>query len=65
MGRAGPAGRRFVRYYRNPVFSAFFHALPKIGSCEIGTRSWLLQSSFPGPYAGAGCPTYCFVTQDS
>jgi hypothetical protein len=29
MGRAGPAGRRFVRYYRNPVFRALFHALPE------------------------------------
>ena len=44
MGRVGPACRRFVRYYRNRVFSAFFHALLKIGSCEIGTRSWLQRS---------------------
>jgi hypothetical protein len=29
MGRAGPACRRFVRYYRNPVFRALFHALPE------------------------------------
>ena len=29
MGRVGPACRRFVRYYRNPVFRAFFHALPE------------------------------------
>ena len=27
MGRVGPACRRFVRYYRNRVFRAFFHAL--------------------------------------
>lgn len=40
MGRVGPACRRFVRYYRNRVFSAFFHALLKIGLCEIGARSW-------------------------
>ena len=29
MGRVGPACRRLVRYYRNPVFRAFFHALPE------------------------------------
>ena len=29
MGRAGPACHRFVRYYRNPVFRALFHALPE------------------------------------
>ena len=29
MGRVGPACHRFVRYYRNPVFRAFFHALPE------------------------------------
>src|SRR6185437_4342658 len=29
MGRVGPACRRFVRYYRNPVFRVFFHALPE------------------------------------
>ncbi len=29
MGWVGPACRRFVRYYRNPVFRAFFHALPE------------------------------------
>ena len=29
MGRVGPACRRFVRYYRNRVFRAFFHALPQ------------------------------------
>jgi hypothetical protein len=35
MGRVGPARRRFVRYYKNPVFRGFFHALPeKIGSYE-------------------------------
>ena len=28
MGRVGPACRRFVRYYRNRVFRAFFHAPP-------------------------------------
>jgi hypothetical protein len=41
----GPACRRFVRYYRNRVFRAFFHALPEIGSCEIDTRSWPLQGT--------------------
>jgi hypothetical protein len=29
MGRFGSACRRFVRYYRNPVFRAFFHAPPE------------------------------------
>ena len=29
MGRVGPAYRRFVRYYRNRVFRAFFHAPPE------------------------------------
>ena len=29
MGRVGPACRPFVRYYRNPVFRAFFHVLPE------------------------------------
>jgi hypothetical protein len=65
MGRDSPACRRFVRYYRNRVFSAFFHTLPKIGSCEIRlSRSWL-QRSFPCPHAGAGCLTYRFAAQGS
>jgi hypothetical protein len=55
MGWVGPACRRFVRYYRNPVFRAFFHALPEIGSCEIDTRGWPLQRSSPSPHTGAGC----------
>ena len=38
MGWVGPACHRFVRYYRNPVFRVFFHALREIGSCEIDTR---------------------------
>ena len=63
MGRVGPARHRFVRYYRNPVFRAFFHALPEIGSGEIDTGGWLLQRSTPGPHAGVGCLTYCFAAQ--
>jgi hypothetical protein len=35
MGRVGPACRRFVRYYRNRVFGAFFHALREISSSEM------------------------------
>jgi hypothetical protein len=35
-GRAHPACHRIVRYYRNPDFGAFFHALPEIGSEKQG-----------------------------
>jgi hypothetical protein len=33
----------------------FFTRRWKIGSCEIGTRGWLLQRSSPCPHVGAGC----------
>jgi hypothetical protein len=44
MGRVGSACRHFVRYYRNPVFGAFFHALPE-NRLVRGRRTRLVQGS--------------------
>ena len=66
MGRVGPVCRRFVRYYRNRVFRAFFHALPENRLVrDSQTRLAVPAILSSNPSAGAGCLTHCFAAQDS
>ena len=58
--RGWPACRRFVRYYRNRVFRALFHALPKIGSCEIDLS---LPGHQHGCHPGGGNRRVCGHTR--
>jgi hypothetical protein len=46
----GPACRRFVRYYRNPVFGAFFHAVREIGSNEMREPAATVGAGEDGRY---------------